>query len=256
LKKLQLYIESFFNLDAIKIDWKITGTVLFAAGCLILAEYFDSIYGIQHFFAIYFHKEINLYNLLPVPSRPVFQNLLVWGINCVITFLLLPVVFIKIILREKLSNFGLNLHLEKRFILLYTIMFLVMIPVLIYLSYTAAFLEKYPFFKIQSKAELPLFLKWEIIYILQFVGIEFFFRGLLIHAFKHKFGYYSILFSVIPYCMIHFGKPLPETIGAIFAGLILGFLSLNTGSIILGILLHCGIAVTMDFLALGALFSQ
>jgi membrane protease YdiL (CAAX protease family) len=147
-----------------------------------------------------------LYNLLPVPSRPDFQNLLVWCINCVITFLLFPVVFIKIILREKLSNFGLNLHLEKRFILLYT-------------------------------------------------GIELFFRGLLIHAFKHKFGYYSILFSVIPYCMIHFGKPLPETIGAVFAGLILGFLSLNTGSIVLGILLHCGIAVTMDFLALGALFS-
>ncbi len=253
MKKLRLYIQSYFNLDEIKIDWKITGTILFAAICLILSEYFDSIHGIQHFFANYFHKEINMYNLLPVASRPDFQNLLVWGINCVITFLLLPALFIKIILREKLSNYGLNLHLEKRFILLYSLMYLVMIPVLIYLSSNSAFLEKYPFFKIQNKAELPLFFKWEIIYVLQFVGIEFFFRGLLIHAFKHKFGYYSILFSVIPYCMIHFGKPLPETIGAIFAGLILGFLSLNTGSIVLGILLHCGIAVAMDFLALNKL---
>ena len=33
---------------------------------------------------------------------------------------------------------------------------------------------------------------------------------------------------IVPYCMIHYGKPLPETLGAIGAGLILGTLAMRT----------------------------
>jgi membrane protease YdiL (CAAX protease family) len=54
----------------------------------------------------------------------------------------------------------------------------------------------------------------------------------------------------VPYCMIHFGKPLPETLGAIFAGLFLGTVSLWTRSIWLGTALHISVAVSMDLAAL------
>ena len=50
--------------------------------------------------------------------------------------------------------------------------------------------------------------------------------------------------------MIHFGKPISETAGAIIAGIVLGFLSLNTNSILLGILVHVTVALTMDICAL------
>ncbi len=51
--------------------------------------------------------------------------------------------------------------------------------------------------------------------------------------------------------MIHFyGKPFPETIGAIFAGIILGTLAMRTRSIWGGVLIHVGVAMTMDALAL------
>jgi len=49
--------------------------------------------------------------------------------------------------------------------------------------------------------------------------------------------------------MIHFGKPLPETIGAIFAGIVLGSMSLKSNSIWLGVLLHFSVAISMDFFA-------
>lgn len=124
-----------------------------------------------------------------------------------------------------------------------------MLPVVFFISKTPAFLNKYPFYHITSKAQLHSFLLWEIIYILQFISIEFFFRGFLLHGVKHRFGYYSILFAVVPYCMIHFGKPMPETLGAIIAGCVLGFLSLNTNSILLGILVHVTVALTMDICA-------
>jgi uncharacterized protein len=54
----------------------------------------------------------------------------------------------------------------------------------------------------------------------------------------------------VPYCMIHFSKPLPEALGAIVAGVVLGTLSLRTGSILGGAMLHVAVAVTMDVLAL------
>jgi membrane protease YdiL (CAAX protease family) len=50
--------------------------------------------------------------------------------------------------------------------------------------------------------------------------------------------------------MIHFGKPFPETIGAIAAGLVLGLLSYKSKSVIPGIFLHYSVAITMDILAL------
>jgi membrane protease YdiL (CAAX protease family) len=50
--------------------------------------------------------------------------------------------------------------------------------------------------------------------------------------------------------MIHFGKPMPETLGAIFAGIILGVLSLKSNSIWLGVLLHFSVAIAMDCFAL------
>jgi membrane protease YdiL (CAAX protease family) len=50
--------------------------------------------------------------------------------------------------------------------------------------------------------------------------------------------------------MIHYGKPLPETMGAIGAGLLLGTLAMRTRSIWGGVLIHVGVATTMDVLAL------
>ena len=55
---------------------------------------------------------------------------------------------------------------------------------------------------------------------------------------------------VVPYCMVHFGKPVPEVVGAIFAGIILGTLALRTRSIWCGVLIHISVAWTMDLLAL------
>ena len=91
---------------------------------------------------------------------------------------------------------------------------------------------------------------WEIFYFLQFISLEFFFRGFLVHGLKKEIGDYSVLVMVIPYCMIHFQKPFLETIGAIFAGLILGYLSLRKNSIATGIALHFSVAITMDVFAL------
>jgi membrane protease YdiL (CAAX protease family) len=50
--------------------------------------------------------------------------------------------------------------------------------------------------------------------------------------------------------MVHFGKPLPEVLGAVVAGLVLGAMALRTRSIWGGVAVHLGVAWTMDLLAL------
>ena len=85
---------------------------------------------------------------------------------------------------------------------------------------------------------------------MQFFGLEFFFRGFLLHSLKPSLGPYAIFVMTVPYCMIHFGKPMPETFAAIFAGVFLGWLSFKNGNIWMGLVLHCTVALSMDVLAL------
>jgi membrane protease YdiL (CAAX protease family) len=84
----------------------------------------------------------------------------------------------------------------------------------------------------------------------QFFGLEFFFRGFLLHSLKPSLGTYSIFVMMVPYCMIHWGKPMPEAFAAIFAGLFLGWLSYHNGNIWMGLVLHCTVAFSMDVMAL------
>jgi membrane protease YdiL (CAAX protease family) len=55
---------------------------------------------------------------------------------------------------------------------------------------------------------------------------------------------------MLPYCMIHFTKPLPEACASIVAGLALGLMSLKTRSIWLGAALHITVALSMDLASL------
>lgn len=72
----------------------------------------------------------------------------------------------------------------------------------------------------------------------------------MVHGLKRYIGAYSILVMMIPYCMIHFNKPLPECVGSIFAGIFLGMMSYKTGSVWMGAFTHMAVAISMDVLSL------
>ncbi len=115
---------------------------------------------------------------------------------------------------------------------------------------TPSFYQTYPFFKWANQSTY-YFLCWELLYALQFVSLEFFFRGYMLAGLRHKFGGSAVFVMIVPYCMIHYGKPMPETLGAIGAGIILGTLAMRTRSIWGGAAIHIAVALTMDWLALG-----
>ncbi|MGO9111753.1 MAG: CPBP family intramembrane glutamic endopeptidase [Thermoguttaceae bacterium] len=185
-----------------------------------------------------------------VQDRQLAQ-LLFWAVGSLTTYVFIPALVIKLVLRERIVDYGLNFRGIFRSSWLYLVMFLFMIGPLALVSQTEAFQAKYPFYHLQRGEPFwPRLWIWEMAYIGQFFALEFFFRGFMVHGLRQRFGVYAIFVMTVPYCMIHFGKPMAETFGAIGAGVILGFMSLKTRSIWFGACLHVAVAMTMDFLSL------
>ena len=179
-------------------------------------------------------------------------DLIYWTLCRILFYLFIPVITILIILKKPLSAFGWKgSGNTKKDIKLFSLFFCFMIPIVYFASTQDSFQIKYPFYRPHNESDIwPNLIIWEFFYFLQFISLEFFFRGFMVHGIKHEVGDYSVLFMVIPYCMIHFQKPFLETIGAIFAGIILGYISLRKGSIYTGIALHFSVAIIMDAFAL------
>ncbi len=171
-----------------------------------------------------------------------------WWIGGLIAcYLVLPALFVRLGLREPLSRHGLNLGASRADWRFAGAAFAVMAPVALLASALPGFRTTYPLY---DGLELKLILAWEAVYLAHFLALEFFFRGFLIHGLKDKLGWNAILVSLLPYVMIHFGKPLPEAAGSIAAGLVLGAMSLRSGSIVPGLAVHGGVALLMDFCVL------
>ena len=177
--------------------------------------------------------------------------LLAWCGLRAIEWLVVPAIIIRLVFRERVADYGMKLRGAIDGWWLYLVMLAVVLPLVFYVSSGHSFLKTYPYYQLDEEESLwPRFLCWEAAYFAQFFCLEFYFRGFMVHGTRHRFGWYSIFVMTIPYCMIHFGKPMPETLGSIVAGVVLGFMSLKTRSIWLGTALHITVAGTMDMLAL------
>lgn len=257
----QIFVVTFRKLEQDKIvskehslNTQTTGVLIVAALCLVFAEYAGNlkylIISLDEAGAKYFAQSIKQW--LERQADPKWLRLMFWAGITISAFLLIPLAYIRWGLKQHQHNFGWQLRATRQDLLLYAACFIFMLPLVILMSSSPMFLAKYPFYqpKPQNSGWIGYFILWELIYLVQFIAVEFFFRGFILHGIKKQLGAYSIWVAMIPYCMIHFAKPLPETLGAIVAGLVLGTFSLKNNSIWLGVLLHYGVAITMDLLAL------
>lgn len=137
---------------------------------------------------------------------------------------------------------------------IYLLLFLLVLPLVWHSAGTAAFQHKYPLARELVEADGGLspvhFAVYQAFYSLVFVSGESLWRGLLTFSLARHLGSYAILLMLIPYCITHYGKPLPETLGSLVAGTLLGVLALRHGSVWSGVLLHYGVAISMDLLAI------
>jgi uncharacterized protein len=176
-------------------------------------------------------------------------GLIYWSCCCGIGYVLIPSLITRFIFKEGIAAYGLKLKGITKHLWIYVMLFLAVFPFVVIASFGSSFKAIYPFYK-PPVGGWMLFLIFELFYLVQFFYLEFFFRGYIIFNLEKTLGYYAVFVMAIPYCMIHFHKPLPEALCAIGAGIILGMLALRTRSIWYGVLIHVSVACSMDILAL------
>lgn len=172
-----------------------------------------------------------------------------WSGWRVLGYVVLPLICLAVLPGQRILDYHVSFKGFLKHLTIYVLLFLCVLPVVIQASTTKTFRHTYPFYRMANRSHFDLW-TWEGLYAIQFVSLEFFFRGFLLQGLRKAMGANAIFVMIVPYCMIHYGKPLPETIGAIGAGLILGTLAMRTRSIWGGVLIHVGVATTMDVLAL------
>ena len=234
-------------------DWQVVGVLVLVAVVLSLQEYLlrpAEYAGFLHWLERSFSGMINAETWMSLENYS-FGFLLYWACGQTLLYVVPPIIFIRFVWKKSLGDYGVKLKGVFSLWWMYFLMLAVMVPIVFVASRSEGFQATYPFFEPFPNEPLwPRFWIWEGAYFLQFVGLEFFFRGFLLHGIRRQFGAYAIFVMMVPYCMIHFGKPMPETFAAIAAGIILGFMSLKTRSIWMGAVLHVSVALTMDTCAL------
>jgi len=236
-----------------KFDWKVFIVCVTTAVSLTLIRYLSSHQNTIYFFEHHVSHRIamQLKYVFDYCSYAQFFRLTHWVFILSFSYLVIPILIIKLVFKDSLKNYGLSTKNAFKDYWIYIAMLAFMIPLVYSISFTQSFQAKYPFYHL-SRNELinHRFIIWELEYFFQFFALEFFFRGFILHGLKRRFGFYSVLVMTIPYCMIHFAKPMPETIAAIIAGIVLGTLSLKSKNIWMGFLIHCSVAITMDLCSL------
>jgi uncharacterized protein len=215
--------------------------LLVSAVCLVLPRYFGQQTSLDKY-----PRLAELYAFLPYPQLHGNAH---WALFKLINYALIPYLCMRWVLRRPLTDFGVRFVESRRALQVYAVMMAVMVPCVLLASTTDAFLRTYPKSQAAGDGFVPLLI-WEALYGLQFLLLELFFRGFMAFALARVIGSLGLFVMVVPYAMIHGQKPLAECLGSILAGLALGTIALRTGSIWGGVLLHCGVAWSMDLLAL------
>jgi len=159
----------------------------------------------------------------------------------------IPFFLVKMVFKYKLRNFGFQLGDKK-----YGFKFvLITIPFIIWAAYVgtsnASIQAEYPLAR-SIMGHWYLFAIIQMFYLFYYVGWEFFFRGFMLFGLEKRFGpLAAILIQTIPSAIVHIGKPVSESFGAILGGLVFGYLAIRTRSILYPFILHALLGISTDY---------
>lgn len=172
-----------------------------------------------------------------------------WTLWHVIGYVLLPCLVIRYLFNLPMADMGWRWNDTSEHWRGYL---LLLSPILVFVALVAQggdFVAHYPFYKQAGRSWFDFF-AWEFLYLLQFVCLEFFFRGFFLQSLRPAMGANAVWVMCVPYLMIHFPKLWLEATGAILFGLFLGILALQSRSIWGGVFVHAGVALSMDIASL------
>jgi hypothetical protein len=185
-----------------------------------------------------------------------FYSTLYWFSADGFLMFIVPVMLILFVHKEKLSDFGFRLGDVKFGIRTYVLFVLIMLPVLWIASGSESFIKAYPQAGYRIRENPASLIYYELFVGFYMLSWEFFWRGYMLFGLKERFGYYAIFMQMIPFFILHRGKPEIETFASIFAGLILGIQALRANSFIYCFLVHWTVMIFVDVISVARYKTQ
>lgn len=155
------------------------------------------------------------------------------------------------------GSFGLyGLKRTSRYLRVYGLIFLLLLPMFVVVSLTPQFLDFYPKMDIDFYRgafgwdDWKVIALFEVFYANDYVAVESMFRGAMVVGLSRWLGPRAVLPMAITYLCIHLGKPDLELCSSVIGGYILGILAYRTQHLWGGIIIHLGIALLFELLGL------
>jgi membrane protease YdiL (CAAX protease family) len=232
------------RLQALRAQLSPVPATIFVAGGLCLWLYGD--FSSLHFFSEAIVPRLGL-SAVEAGATAFFY----WYGSTVVTLVVLPTLALRIAERrvrpEDRVPLGWGLG-DRRFgLAAAALAYAVMLVLVAFAVSRPEFRAKYPLYQGAGRS-LGAFLAYEAAYVLYFVGWESFFRGFLTLGLARTLGVWSAFVQMLPFVVLHLGKPHLEVMSSVFGGVLLGVLALRTGSFWYGFLIHAATAVTLDVL--------
>lgn len=174
--------------------------------------------------------------------------------NCMsfVLFFCFGMFFVKFVMKKNLKDYGLglgNVKLGGWLILLGTIV----VPIIAFtVLLNPEMISYYPLVDLHANNTWWQWVLYFGSYVLYYIGWEFLFRGIMLFGTKERFGILgAILVTTLISALIHtsiagFGKPMIETLSAIFAGIIFAYITNKTNSIYYSLYMHILIGICTD----------
>ena len=168
-----------------------------------------------------------------------------------ILFFIVGILYTKIVMKSTMKDFGTKIGNGKLGIKIIGLATLIVPLVALSTVIDSGMTATYPLINFTEYTWWQIGLYF-ISYISYYIGWEYLFRGIALHGTKDKIGVLgSILLTTMISALIHtsiagFGKPLLETLSAIPAGLIFGYISYKTDSINYSLYTHALVGILTD----------
>lgn len=158
-------------------------------------------------------------------------------LSSLIYFAALPVLTITLILRRNPLDFGFRPGNWKLWSIYVVATIIVALPILYFASSAPALANYYT----RSQFDVGKYILETIVYLLAW---EFIFRGFLLFGLKDKLKEASILVQMVPFVLVHFGKPELETISTIITGIYFGWVAYRGNSYWPAFIVHAFINIS------------
>ncbi|HEX2982085.1 MAG TPA: CPBP family intramembrane glutamic endopeptidase [Ignavibacteriales bacterium] len=190
----------------------------------------------------------NIYDSFSADPNVGLYEFIYWFLGDFIVYFILPILTIKLILRKPLREFGLQFGDVSAGVKYAGIFIAFMLPLIWLVSSGEAFKVAYPHLPV-ARQNWNIFLIYEIGMLLYMSAWEFAWRGFTLFGLEEKLGGYAVMVQMIPFVILHNGKPPLETFSSILGGIALAILALRTRSFIYCVIIHFSVIFSIDFIS-------